>query len=131
MRLADDFQQANAALANGIHNDRMNNMNGLDVIGQDAIAQRQKHDELDRCAKLLAKCYLRQGEWQSYLLRGDWTSPRAQEPVRDILQSYQAATQYNESWYKAWHAYALANFEVVTSMAAHTDQDKVRNLPEH
>jgi FKBP12-rapamycin complex-associated protein len=131
MRLADDFQHANTTLASGLHSDRMGNMNGLDMNGHDAIAQRRKHEELDKCAKLLAKCYLRQGEWQSYLLRGDWTSPRAHEAVRDILTSYQAATQYNESWYKAWHAYALANFEVVTSMASHNDQDKVRNLPEH
>ncbi|KIW48583.1 uncharacterized protein PV06_01155 [Exophiala oligosperma] len=131
MRLADDFQQANASLANGMQNERMNSMNGIDTAGHDALTQRRKHDELDRCAKLLAKCYLRQGEWQSYLLRGDWTSPNAQEAVRDILSSYHAATQYNETWYKAWHAYALANFEVVTSMASHTDQDKVRNLPEH
>lgn len=131
MRLADEFQQVNATLAHGVHNDRMNNMNGLEMNGHDTLAQRRKHEELDKCAKLLAKCYLRQGEWQSYLLRGDWTSPRAQEAVRDILNSYQYATQYNESWYKAWHAYALANFEVVTSMAVHTDQDKVRNLPEH
>lgn len=130
MRLADDFQ-VNTSLASGLHNERMNSMNGLDMNGHDALAQRRKHEELDKCAKLLAKCYLRQGEWQSYLLRGDWTSPRAQEAVRDILNSYQAATQYNESWYKAWHAYALANFEVVTSMVSHTDQDKVRTLPEH
>ncbi|EXJ69012.1 FKBP12-rapamycin complex-associated protein [Cladophialophora psammophila CBS 110553] len=130
-RLADEYQQANTALASGAHNDRINNMNGLDMNGHETIAQRRRNEDLEKYAKLLAKCYLRQGEWQSYLLRGDWTSPRAQEPVRDILNSYQLATEYNESWYKAWHAYALANFEVVTSMASHTDQDKVRNLPEH
>ncbi|EXJ58070.1 FKBP12-rapamycin complex-associated protein [Cladophialophora yegresii CBS 114405] len=129
-RLADDFQQTNTALANGVHSDRLNNMNGLDMNGHDLLAQRRKREELERCSKLLGKCYLRQGEWQSFLLRGDWTSPRAQDAVGDILNSYQLATQYNETWYKAWHAYALANFEVVTSMAAHTDQDKVRNLSE-
>ncbi|EXJ80982.1 FKBP12-rapamycin complex-associated protein [Capronia epimyces CBS 606.96] len=131
MRLADEFQQANTALATGMHTERLSGMNGLEMNGHDTIAQRRKHEELDKCAKLLAKCYLRQGEWQSYLLRGDWTSPRAQEAVRDILNSYHAATQYNVSWYKAWHAFALANFEVVTSMASHTDQEKVRSLPEH
>ena len=130
-RLADDFQQANTTLANGIHHDRLSNMNGLDMNGHDLLAQRRRHEDLEKCSKLLGKCYLRQGEWQSYLLRGDWTSTHSQDAVRDILNSYQFATQYNESWYKAWHAYALANFEVVTSMAAHTDQEKVRNIPEH
>jgi serine/threonine-protein kinase mTOR len=129
-QLADDFQQAHTTLTNGVQNDRLNGTNGLDMNGHDLLAQKRRNEDLERYSKLLAKCYLRQGEWQSFLLRGDWTSPRAQDAVKDILNSYQLATQYNESWYKAWHAYALANFEVVTSMASHTDQEKVRNLPE-
>jgi len=131
VQLADEYQQYNASLASGMHNERLSGMNGLDMNSHDAATQRKRLAESEKYAKLLAKCYLRQGEWQAYLLRGDWTSPKTQEVVRDIINSYQAATQYNESWYKAWHAYALANFEVVTSMASHTDQEKVKNLPEH
>jgi len=29
------------------------------------------------------------------------------------LESFFAATKYDKNWYKAWHSWALANFEVV------------------
>jgi len=132
MRLADEFQHFNNSNpATNLQNGGMNGTQGPDHVAQDLLTQRRRMDETEKYSKLLAKCYLRQGEWQAYLLRGDWTSPRAQDAVRDILSSYHLATQYNDSWYKAWHAYALANFEVATSMASHADQDKIRTLPEH
>ncbi|KAJ3194365.1 phosphatidylinositol kinase- protein kinase tor1 [Irineochytrium annulatum] len=57
--------------------------------------------------KLLARCYLKLGEWQISL----------QEELNDvvipeILRSYLAATHCDKDWYKAWHAWAFANFEV-------------------
>ncbi|KAK5939777.1 phosphatidylinositol kinase- protein kinase tor1 [Knufia obscura] len=120
--LADEFQDLNTQLANG--------MNGLDMNG-DLSMQKSYKVEIEKQARLLAKCYRRQGEWQAYLLRGNWTNPHAQDAVRDIINSYQLATQYNESWYKAWHNYALANFEVVTSTTSGPDQERSRSLPEH
>lgn len=69
---------------------------------------------------LLAKCYLRQGEWMVTLNKGDWHhGPQRQ----DILQCYLKATQYNTKWYKAWHAWALANFEVVQALASKAGSD--------
>lgn len=64
--------------------------------------------------KLLAKCYLKQGEWLTNLKQGDWES----EHIHDIIQSYASAKSYNPGWYKAWHAWALANFEVVTAITS-------------
>ena len=58
-------------------------------------------------------------------------SQKAQEGVREILESYRLATEHNATWYKAWHAWALANFEVVTSMTVNADPDKGPPLPEH
>ncbi|KAG5944989.1 hypothetical protein E4U53_006777 [Claviceps sorghi] len=63
---------------------------------------------------LLAKCYLRQGDWLIAINQDDWTRTRVQE----ILDSYSQATKYNPRWYKAWHAWALANFEIVQSLTA-------------
>jgi serine/threonine-protein kinase mTOR len=40
--------------------------------------------------------------------------------IRDVLYSYQRATKYDPSWYKAWHAWALANFEVVDYIDSQT-----------
>jgi FKBP12-rapamycin complex-associated protein len=70
--------------------------------------------ELEEWRILLARCYLKQGDWQVKLHNGDWQS----EHVADVLTSYHAATRYHENWYKAWHAWALANFEVVTSLTS-------------
>ena len=128
--LADQFQDFSTRFSNG-HNDRMTGLNGIESAAQEAMVRRNNIEEAGRFSTLLAKCYRRQGQWQTYLLKGDWTSQRSQGAVQDILQSYDNAVQYNDGWYKAWHAYALANFEVVTSMVSHTDQEKVRNLPEH
>ncbi|KNA98472.1 FKBP12-rapamycin complex-associated protein [Fusarium oxysporum f. sp. lycopersici 4287] len=63
---------------------------------------------------LLAKCYLRQGEWLIALNKDDWQYTQ----VQDILLSYSQATKYNPRWYKAWHAWALANFEIVQTLTA-------------
>ncbi|TPX18728.1 uncharacterized protein E0L32_002585 [Thyridium curvatum] len=68
-------------------------------------AQRVLHEQ----TTLLAKCYLRLGEWQIALNSDDWQYTQ----VSDILMCYAQATKYNPKWYKAWHAWALANFEVV------------------
>lgn len=128
-QLADQFQAFNAQIANGMNNNH--GVNGSLDINSEISIQQQNRVELEKTAQLLAKCYRRQGEWQAYLLRGDWTSPKAQDAVKDIINSYQLATQYNESWYKAWHAYALANFEVVTSTVQQPDQERSRPLSEH
>jgi FKBP12-rapamycin complex-associated protein len=63
---------------------------------------------------LLAKCYLRQGEWLVSLNKDDWQESHLQ----DVLNSYSQATKYNTRWYKAWHAWALANFEIVQRLAS-------------
>ena len=36
--------------------------------------------------------------------------------MKDILHSYLLATHYDPNWYKAWHTWALANFEVVNHL---------------
>jgi hypothetical protein len=41
---------------------------------------------------------------------------RSQRNVKDILHSYLLATHYDPNWYKAWHTWALANFEVVNHL---------------
>lgn len=76
--------------------------------------------------KLLAKCYLKQGEWLTVLKDGDWKS----DHVHEIIASYAHATSYNKGWYKAWHAWALANFEVVTAMAASQTAREATSMPQ-
>ncbi|KAI9896683.1 hypothetical protein N3K66_008855 [Trichothecium roseum] len=71
---------------------------------------------------LLAKCYLRLGEWTSALYKDDWQETQLQ----DVLAFYSQATKYNPRWYKAWHAWALANFELVQTLSARNDPHHTR-----
>ncbi|KAF9525319.1 phosphatidylinositol 3-kinase [Crepidotus variabilis] len=75
---------------------------------QRAGVSKQKIAEL---SKLVARCYLKQGEWQIQL-KEDWGT----RDIQDILQAYYLATHYDPSWYKAWHTWALANFDVIAYM---------------
>ncbi|KAG0671444.1 phosphatidylinositol kinase- protein kinase tor1 [Maudiozyma exigua] len=59
--------------------------------------------------KLLSKCFLKQGEWRSSL-EPNWRLVDADA----ILGSYLLATHFDKFSYKAWHNWALANFEVIS-----------------
>lgn len=65
--------------------------------------------EIETYTKLLARCYLKQGEWQ-IAMKPNWK----QENPETILGSYLLATHFDKTWYKAWHNWALANFEVIS-----------------
>ncbi|KAJ3290058.1 phosphatidylinositol kinase- protein kinase tor1 [Borealophlyctis nickersoniae] len=58
---------------------------------------------------LLARCYLKLGEWQTNL-----QEELNETVIPEILRSYLAATHCDKNWYKAWHAWAFANFEVLS-----------------
>lgn len=53
--------------------------------------------------------------------------PRSsQDAIPDILQSYLLASNLDPVWYKAWHAWALANSEVVSHFAkSQNEQDTI------
>lgn len=66
--------------------------------------------------RLLARCYLKQGEWK-VALQSNWQK----EDSSGILGSYLLATHFDSQWYKAWHNWALANFEVISLHSSGTD----------
>ncbi len=75
--------------------------------------------------RLLARCFLKQGEWQ-VALQPNWRT----ENSETILGSYLLATHFDSKWYKAWHNWALANFEVIsllTSKSAINQNDENEN----
>ena len=65
-------------------------------------------------AKLLARCYFKLGEWQ-VAMNEEWVA----DDSCDVIRSYQRATELDREWYKAWHAWALANFDVITHHERH------------
>ncbi|KAI2627651.1 FAT-domain-containing protein [Hypoxylon sp. NC1633] len=95
--------------------------NGMDAGITSSRAQKIIQDQ----TVLLAKCFLKQGEWQVALNKHDWQHHN----VQDILTSYSKATQYNPKWYKAWHAWALANFEIVQTLSPSADRNAPRPDP--
>ncbi|AAS53791.2 AFR420Wp [Eremothecium gossypii ATCC 10895] len=88
---------------------------GLDPSNM--IAQNVPHNSvvpachIEEYTKLLARCFLKQGEWR-VMLQPKW---RTDTPDA-ILGSYLLATHFDNTWYKAWHNWALANFEVISLM---------------
>lgn len=64
---------------------------------------------VEEYTKLLARCFLKQGEWQ-IALNNNWRT----ETSEIILGAYLLATHFDDKWYKAWHNWALANFEVIS-----------------
>ncbi|KAH7018986.1 armadillo-type protein [Ilyonectria destructans] len=92
--------------------------NQMDPALMSPQTQRALYDQ----TVLLAKCYLRQGEWLIALNKDDWQYTQ----VQDILTAYSQATKYNPRWYKAWHAWALANFEIVQALTARNEGHMTR-----
>lgn len=68
--------------------------------------------------KLLARCFLKQGEWR-VSIQSNW---RMENPDA-ILGSYLLATHFDDKWYKAWHNWALANFEVISMITSGSRED--------
>lgn len=60
-------------------------------------------------AQLLARCHLKLGQWFTAL--DEQLTP---ERIPQMLDYFSAATKYDRNWYKAWHSWALANFEVIS-----------------
>ncbi|KAJ7879902.1 phosphatidylinositol 3-kinase TOR1 [Mycena olivaceomarginata] len=85
-------------------------------------AERESNPRVARISKLLARCYFKLGEWEAEL-RPDWT---LDQQNTDILNSYLLATHYDGEWYKAWHTWALANFNVINILRA---QNRTLDIP--
>ncbi|KAK2463572.1 hypothetical protein APHAL10511_004323 [Amanita phalloides] len=99
------------------------NLSG-DLQQQDPNATLQRSgvskQKLSELSKLLARCYFKQGEWQ-VSLKDDWSTRN----VEDILHCYFLATHYDSTWYKAWHTWALANFEVIGHLESQAELKSV------
>ena len=61
----------------------------------------------DKRKRLLARCFLKLGEWLEALQGIN------EQSIPAVLSYYSAATRHDSSWYKAWHAFAYTNFEAV------------------
>ncbi|GAM22047.1 hypothetical protein SAMD00019534_052220 [Acytostelium subglobosum LB1] len=58
---------------------------------------------------LQARAYLKLGEWQLEL-----GVTLNESSIPGVVSSFRSATECDPNWYKAWHSWALINFEVVS-----------------
>uniref|UniRef100_A0A8C6M5E7 Serine/threonine-protein kinase TOR n=1 Tax=Nothobranchius furzeri TaxID=105023 RepID=A0A8C6M5E7_NOTFU len=79
---------------------------GVQQQAQHAVAA-EDHQQKQELHKLMARCFLKLGEWQLSLQGiNESTIPK-------VLQYYSNSTEHDRNWYKAWHAWAVMNFEAV------------------
>ena len=62
-------------------------------------------------SQLLAHCYYKASNWEKQLLNDN----SSEEQYKAILDGYLAATSYDKTWHKAWHGWALMNFEMAAT----------------
>lgn len=87
---------------------RMSTDVGMSGKGPEQIAIIKRETIKTDALHLLARCYHKQGEWQT-ALDPEWTAQNTEQ----VLESYSLATEFDDGWYKAWHSWALANFDVI------------------
>lgn len=70
------------------------------------------------------RCYLKLGAWQEAL------EGITENSIPSILNCYHQATEYDPSWYKAWHSWAYMNFETVLFYKQQQEREaRVPNQP--
>ncbi|KAK3331873.1 phosphatidylinositol 3-kinase tor2 [Cercophora scortea] len=122
-RVESSRMHLNAQAANGVDGQ---NQAGFPDFEENMMNPRAQRHWVEQTV-LLAKCYLRQGEWLISLNKDDWQQKQRQ----DVLNCYLKATQYHNKWYKAWHAWALANFEVVQALTAQDNRTEHTIVLQH
>lgn len=129
MRLTDDIQRKARDISAELspHNNGVNGSNGMNSLDGSALLNGTSNEpssskQIMEWQKLLARSHLKQGQWQMALERGEWFHDHADE----VLESYAAATKYDPQWHKAWHAWALANFEVANSLAPNANVNSMQ-----
>ncbi|KAF9116461.1 phosphatidylinositol kinase- protein kinase tor1 [Mortierella sp. AM989] len=100
---------------------------GLGTVESNGVALagvNRAHGSEEDFSRLLARCYLKQGEWQ-FAMQDGWTP----ESIDYILMPYSHAKNLDKSWYKAWHTWALANFDVISFYERNGVSGAAQGLP--
>ncbi|XP_071805479.1 serine/threonine-protein kinase mTOR-like isoform X2 [Asterias amurensis] len=93
----DKQSQAFEHLHHFVHSTLTQHMQG--VLGSSDEAERRE------LQTLMARCYLKLGEWQQSL------EETSQHTIEDSLVYFSKATEHDRDWYKAWHSWAFMNYE--------------------
>eukprot|EP01117_Protostelium_nocturnum_P014316 TRINITY_DN5444_c0_g1_i3.p1 TRINITY_DN5444_c0_g1~~TRINITY_DN5444_c0_g1_i3.p1 ORF type:complete len:2209 (+),score=787.54 TRINITY_DN5444_c0_g1_i3:161-6787(+) len=97
----------------------------------DAGQQRAAFDQLRRFAPVRndgatqARIFRKLGEWHSALEGFDEGS------IPSIIHSFHGAIEYDANWHKAWHAWALANYEAISYYEKQPPTSSRRKITAH
>lgn len=83
----------------------------MDYFINDQIANGDNAGSSD-FQKHMSKCYLLAGKWNQAMSRND----------SSILSYFKSSTEYNPRSYKAWHAWAITNFDIANEKLTQTNQ---------
>ncbi|XP_077105803.1 serine/threonine-protein kinase mTOR isoform X2 [Ranitomeya variabilis] len=103
------------------YQDLLRFVNNMQIQAQRIIDDPQQSQEMQ---KLMARCFLKLGEWQVSLQGIN------ENTIPLVMQYVGAATEHDLKWYKAWHAWAVMNFEAVLYFRhqySPNDETKVRH----
>ncbi|KAF8978704.1 phosphatidylinositol kinase- protein kinase tor1 [Entomortierella lignicola] len=107
--------------------DRLASDLGLGTVGSSGTSYtsvNSTHGSEEDFSRLLARCYRKQGEWQ-FAIQDGWTP----ESIDYILKQYSNAKSLDKVWYKAWHTWALANFDVISFYERKGASEATKCLP--
>uniref|UniRef100_H2Y9G9 non-specific serine/threonine protein kinase n=1 Tax=Ciona savignyi TaxID=51511 RepID=H2Y9G9_CIOSA len=78
---------------------------------------------------LLARCFLKLGEWNQNM------NGLNEQNITQIINFHKLSTEHDRSWYKAWHSWAVINFECVLfykNKLDEADEPKaLRDIPDY
>lgn len=78
----------------------------------------QEQEESLNNDPLLATCYHKLGQWQRQEFKDNPSTDSEiisnEKIITEVLESFNNATHYDPSWYKAWHAWAFMSYEAVS-----------------
>jgi serine/threonine-protein kinase mTOR len=90
---------------------------------------------IDDARHLLARSFIKQGQWRQELST-TWTPVRFsllkrifnsyvffQEVIDNVINCHRKATELDPRWYKAWHSWALCNFEAIAHLESLDTED--------
>uniref|UniRef100_H2Y9G4 Serine/threonine-protein kinase TOR n=1 Tax=Ciona savignyi TaxID=51511 RepID=H2Y9G4_CIOSA len=69
---------------------------------------------------LLARCFLKLGEWNQNM------NGLNEQNITQIINFHKLSTEHDRSWYKAWHSWAVINFDQLIQ-PSHTQQSDYSN----
>ncbi|XP_039269325.2 serine/threonine-protein kinase mTOR-like [Styela clava] len=89
------------------------------------VPQTLNEEQKSELKHLLSRCFLKLGHWQKSLYGIN------EDQIHQIIKYHRLATEHDRIWYKAWHSWAVVNFECVQFYKNKVDQPTDQKMQEN